>query len=147
MPDDGSTVSTPKFRFEVKWDTTVLLFQEVSGLDAETQPIEYRSGDNPIFTSIKMPGIQKYGNVTLKKGIMPNNSQFWEWLNQVRMNTVKRTTMTITLQDESGESTMTWTLSNAWPTKVTGNDLKSEGNELAIETIEIAHEGLTISNG
>jgi len=153
MPDDGSTQAdgstwpAPKFRFEVKWDATVMHFQEVSGLDVETQPIEYRSGDSPVFSTIKMPGIKKYGNVTLKKGFVPNNSQFLEWFNQIKLNTVKRTTVTITLQDESGAPTMTWTLSNAWPTKVSSTDLKSESNDVAIETIEIAHEGLTISNG
>ena len=153
MPDDGSTQadgstwSTSKFRFEVKWDATVMHFQEVSGLDVEAQPIEYRSGDSPVFSTIKMPGIKKYGNVTLKKGFVPNNSQFVEWHNQITMNTVKRTTMTITLHDESGAPAMTWTLSNAWPTKISSTDLKSESNDVAIDTIEIAHEGLTISNG
>jgi phage tail-like protein len=153
MPDDGSTQAdgstwpAPKFRFEVKWDTAVMHFQEVSGLDVEAQPIEYRSGDSPEFSTIKMPGIKKYGNVTLKKGFVPNNSQFLEWFNQIKLNTVKRTTVTITLQDEAGAPAMTWTLSNAWPTKISSTDLKSESNDVAIETIEIAHEGLTISNG
>lgn len=147
MPDDGSTGYNPKFNFEVKWDATVMHFQEVSGLDVEAQPIEYRSSNSPEFSVIKMPGLKKYGNVTLKKGIVPNNSQFAEWHNQITMNTVKRTTMTITLQDESGAPTMTWTLSNAWPTKISSTDLKSESNDVAIDTMEIAHEGLTISIG
>lgn len=153
MPDDGSTQgdgstwSTSKFSFAVTWDATVMQFQEVSGLDVENQSIEYRNSDNPVFSTIKMPGIAKYGNVILKKGIVPNTPSIQAWLNQIQMNTVGRTTVTITLQDEAGAPTMTWTLSNAWPTKVTGTDLRSEGNELAIETIEIAHEGLTISNG
>jgi phage tail-like protein len=153
MPDDGSTQgdgstwSTSKFSFAVTWDATVMQFQEVSGLDVENQSIEYRNSDNPVFSTIKMPGIAKYGNVILKKGIVPNTPSIQAWLNQIQMNTVGRTTVTITLQDEAGAPTMTWTLSNAWPTKVMGTDLRSEGNELAIETIEIAHEGLTISNG
>jgi phage tail-like protein len=145
--DDGSTWPTPKFRFEVKWDATVMQFQEVSGLEVETQLIEYRSSNSPEFSVIKMPGIKKSSNVILKKGFVPNNSQFGEWLNQIKMNTVKRTTITITLQDESGAPTMTWTLSNAWPTKISSSDLKSDGNEVVIETIEIVHEGLTITNG
>lgn len=153
MPDDGSTQgdgstwSTSKFSFVVTWDATVMQFQEVSGLDVENQSIEYRNSNSPVFSTIKMPGIAKYGNVVMKKGIVPNNSQFLEWLNQIKLNTVKRTTMTITLQDEAGAPTMIWTLSNAWPIKISSTDLRSEGNELAIETIEIAHEGLTISNG
>ena len=63
------------------------------------------------------------------------------------MNTIKRLPVTISLLDEGGNATMVWTLTNAWPTKITGTDLKSEGNEVAIESIEIVHEGLTIANG
>jgi len=51
------------------------------------------------------------------------------------------------LCDEAGKATMSWTLANAWPTKITGTDLKSDGNEVAVETLEVAHEGLTIANG
>jgi len=54
--------------------------------------------------------------------------------------------VTISLLDEAGAATMVWTLTNAWPAKITGTDLKSDGNEVAIESIEIAHEGLTIAN-
>ncbi len=152
MADDGSEQSTniwpiPKFRFEVKWDTAVMSFQEVSGLDSETQPIEYRAGDSKAFSVVKMPGIKKYGNVTLKKGVFKADRKFWDWFNQIKMNTVNRVPVTISLLDEAGAATMVWTLANAWPTKITGTDLKAEGNEVAIESIELAHEGLTITAG
>ena len=62
------------------------------------------------------------------------------------MNMIKRNTVTISLLDEGGAPTMVWTLANAWPTKITGTDLKSDGNEVAVETIEIAHEGLKIES-
>ena len=62
------------------------------------------------------------------------------------MNTIKRVTVVIRLLDEKGNPTMVWTLQNAWPTKVSGTDLKSDGNEVAVETLEIAHEGLTVAN-
>ena len=152
MADDGSAQSQtvwpmPKFYFQVKWDSNVMSFQEVSGLDVEVQPIEYRHGDNKAFSTIKMPGIKKYGNVTMKKGVFKGDNKFWDWLNEIKMNTIKRIPVTISLLDESGAPTMVWTLTNAWPTKIQATDLKSEGNEVAIETIEIAHEGLTIANG
>lgn len=136
----------PKFSFRVKWDTNVMLFQEVSGLDVESTPVEYRHGDSPAFSVIKMPGIKKYGNVTMKKGVFKADNKFGDWFNQIKMNTIKRVPVTISLLDEAGNPTMVWTLSNAWPTKITGTDLKAEGNEVAVETIEIAHEGLTIAN-
>jgi phage tail-like protein len=152
MADDGSAQSAnvwpiPKFHFQVKWDSNVMSFQEVSGLDVEAQPIEYRAGDNPVFSVTKMPGIKKFGNVTMKKGVFKADNKFWDWFNQIKMNTIKRVPVTISLLDEAGSPTMVWTLTNAWPTKITGTDLKAEGNEVAVETIEIAHEGLTIANG
>ena len=151
MADDGSAQSTsvwplPKFYFQVKWDSNVMQFQEISGLDVEAQPIEYRHGDSKEFSTIKMPGIKKTGNVTMKKGVFKSDNKFWDWFNQIKMNTIKRVPVTISLLDEAGSPTMVWTLANAWPTKITGTDLKSDGNEVAVESIEIAHEGLTVAN-
>ena len=151
MADDGSAQSTavwpiPNFHFQVKWDTEVMSFQELSGLDIEAQPIEYRHGDSPEFSTIKMPGIKKSGNVTMKKGVFKSDNKFWDWFNEIKMNTIKRKPVTISLLDEAGSPTMVWTLANAWPTKITGTNLKSDGNEVAIESIEIAHEGITIAN-
>ncbi len=148
---DGSQQDTsiwpiPKFHFQVKWDSEVMSFQEVSGLDVEGQVIEYRRGDSPEFSTVKMPGIKKYSNITMKKGVFKSDNKFWDWFSQIKMNTIKRIPVTISLLDEGGNPTMVWTLANAFPTKITGTDLKSDGNEVAIETIEIAHEGLTIEN-
>jgi phage tail-like protein len=150
MADDGSAQSTtvwpiPKFRFEVTWDSAVMHFQEVSGLDVEAQPIEYRHGDSPQFSVVKMPGIKKFSDVTLKKGVFTSDNKFWDWFNEIKMNTIQRKTVTISLLDEAGAPTMVWTLANAWPTKISGTDLKAQGNEVAVETIVISHEGLTIA--
>ena len=151
MADDGSAQSTtvwplPKFYFQVKWGDQEMSFQEVGGLDMEAQPIEYRHGDSKEFSVIKMPGIKKTGNVTMKKGIFKSDNKFWDWFSQIKMNTIKRVPVTISLLDEGGAPTMVWTLANAWPTKLTGTNLKADANEVAIETIEIAHEGITIDN-
>ena len=152
MAEDGSTQSAsiwpmPKFHFQVKWGDQEMSFQEVTGLDAQSEEIKYRTGDSPIYSVIKMPGLIKYSNVTMKKGIFKGDNKFWDWFSQIKMNTIKRIDITISLLDEENNPAMTWTLKNAWPTKVTGTDLKSEGNEVAIETIEIVHEGLEIKNG
>ncbi|AEV32322.1 MULTISPECIES: phage tail protein [Flavobacteriales] len=153
MADDGSaqgaTWPLPKFYFKVSLgsqDNTVS-FQEVSGLDTEAQPIEYRHGDSTVFSTIKMPGIVKSGNVTLKKGVFVKDNNFFKWYEGIKMNIIKRETVTIQLLDEGANPTMTWTLANAWPTKITGADMKSDANEVAVETLELAHEGLTIANG
>jgi len=151
MADDGSAQSKtvwpmPKFYFQVKWDSQVMRFQEVSGLDIQSEEIKYRHGDSPEFSVIKMPGMKKVGNITMKKGVFKGDNKFWDWFKQIKMNTIKRLPVTISLLDEGGKATMVWTLTNAWPTKITSTDLKSEGNEVAIESIEIVHEGLTIAN-
>lgn len=152
MADDGSEQSAdiwplPKFHFNVKWGNKVLSFQEVSGLDAQSEEIKYRSGDGAAFSPIEMPGLRKYGNVTMKKGIYKGDDEFWKWLDKIKKNTIKRTTVVVSLLDGDGKAVMVWTLKNAWPTKITGTDLKSEGNEVAIESIEIVHEGIEIANG
>lgn len=151
MPGEAQDTNwpLPKFYFMVNLgsqDSTVS-FQEVSGLETETQPIEYRHGDNKLFSTIKMPGISKSGNVTLKKGIFVNDNNFWKWYDGIKMNTIKRENVVIQLLDERGSPTMSWTLSNAWPTKITGTDMKSDANEVAVETLELVHEGITIANG
>lgn len=137
----------PKFHFKVMWNDVQMSFQEVSGLDAQSEEIKYRAGDSKVFSVVKMPGLIKYGNVTMKKGIFKGDNKFWDWFSKIKMNTIERTTVTISLLDEKDAETMVWTLKNAWPTKVTGTDLKAEGNEVAIESIEIVHEGLEIKNG
>lgn len=136
----------PKFYFSVTIDGKVMPFQEVSGLDTETQVIEYRAGNSKGFSTIKMPGIKKFGNVTLKKGVFAKDNALFDWYKGIEGNLIKRAAVTISLLDQSGAPTMVWTLTNAWPTKITGTDLKADGNEVAVETLELAHEGLVIAN-
>lgn len=138
----------PNYRFRVDWGDIVqnILFQEVSGLDSETQLIEYRKGDSPDFDPVKMPGIAKYGNVTLKRGVFLNSGSFWKLYDELKLNTIKRQTVTIKLIDEIGKVVITWTLINAWPTKISSTDLKSDGNEVGIDSIELAYQELAFSN-
>ena len=151
MADDGSAQSAAtwplvKFSFQVKWDDAEFIFQEVTGLSSETQVIEYRGGSSPVYSTVKMPGIQKFGNVTLKKGMFKGDKNLWDKYNLIKMNTYKRATITISLLDESQGVAMSWTLTNAFPTKITVTDMKSDGNEVAVETMELAHEGLKIAS-
>jgi len=138
----------PKFYFMVDWgSTTNIPFQEVSGLEIEAQALTYRHGNSPVFSEINMPGIIKNSNVTMKKGVFANDNSFWDWYHKIKMNTIERQNVVIKLLDEGGKPTMTWTLNNAWPTKISSTDMKSDANEVAVESIEIMHEGLTIANG
>jgi phage tail-like protein len=146
MSQENNLWPTPTFRFSVSIDGKESSFQEVSGLDLETQPIEYRKGNSNVFSAVKMPGIKKVGNVTLKKGVFQKDNQFFQWYSQVKMNAVTRKTIVINLLDENGSPTMTWTLQNAFPTKITATDLRSEGNEVAVESVEVAFETMVIAN-
>ncbi len=152
MSEDGSTQSQaiwplPAFYFSVEiTDVPTMSFKEISGLDAETEFIEYRNGDSSTFSKIKMPGLQKNSNITLKKGMFVSDTKFWDWYKEIKLNTVKRRTVTIKLLDESGSPVMTWVATNAWPTKVSVDGFKSDGNEVAIETLELAHEGVLLQS-
>lgn len=139
----------PRFYFEVdiKGVGEKLAFQEVTGLSAETQVIEYRSGNSPTFSTVKMPGIAKNGNVTLKKGIFAKDNKLFEWYAKIKMNTIERADVTIKLLDEGGKAAMVWTLANCWPSKITGTDLKADGNDVAVESVEIVHEGIKTALG
>ena len=146
---EGSTWPMPKFRFEVDLGTglTNIAFQEVSGIDAENQIIEYRKSESPLFSTEKMPGITKYGNITMKRGVFVNDNTFWNWHKEIATNTIQRRTVVIRLLDESGGTTMQWQLNNAYPTKISTTELNSDGNEVDVDTLEIAHEQLIITNG
>jgi conserved hypothetical phage tail region protein len=134
----------PKFHFSVDWGDEKFAFSEVSGLDVENEMIEYRDGIMPEYSKIKMPGMQKYSNITLKRGTFQGDNKFYDWWKTTQLNTVERRDLIISLLNENHDPVFVWTAKNAWPLKVQSTDLKADGNEAAIETMEIAHEGLTI---
>ncbi len=134
----------PKFHFRVEWGGSKIGFTEVTGLNIENELIEYRDGSSPEYHKMKMPGMQKYGNVTLKRGMFEGDNEFFVWLSSVTLSKIERRDIMISLLNESHEPVFMWSLKNAWPTKITAPDLKSDANEVAIETIELAHEGLVI---
>jgi phage tail-like protein len=135
----------PKFHFSVQFgDGTEAKFQEVSGLDTEAEMIDFRHGNSPIFSPIKMPGLHKVGDVTLRRGVVAGDSDLWNWLKEVKANTPKRRTVTVSLIEATGKPARVWRINNAWPTKITAGDLKADGNDVAIESLELAHEGIEL---
>ncbi len=117
-------------------------FSEVSGLETEMSVIEYRNGSENT-TVRKLPGLTKFSNLTLKRGII-GDLTFWNWLVNARQGNVQRTQVTIILLDENRSEVMRWNFIRAWPRKWTGPVLNAKGNEVAIETLEICHEGMAI---
>jgi phage tail-like protein len=133
----------PKFHFSVEWGGQRIGFTEASGLDAETELIEYRDGVSREYSKQKMPGMQKYSNVTLKRGTFVNDNDFFDWWKTTRtLGTPERRDLTISLLNENHTPVFVWKIKNAFPTKVQATDLKADGNEVAIETLELAHEGI-----
>lgn len=91
-----------------------------------------------------MPGLQKFSNITLKRGSFSSDNEYYRWFNTVKLNTIERRDIIISLLNEEHEPTVVWKVKNAWPIKIQSTDLKSDGNEVAIESMELVHEGLTI---
>ena len=142
---DGAIWPIPAFYFNVSIPNidTEMAFQEVSGLDSDHDIIEYRAGNSPTFSTVKMPGLKKGSDVTMKKGLFVNDARLMEYFQQITMNTIERQDIVITLLDEQQAVQFTWTLRNAFPMKLTGPSLNAQASEIAIEEITFAHEGIT----
>ena len=130
------------FHFLVEIDgITRAGFRECSGLDSSQDAIEYREGsDGP--TMRKLPGLVKFSNITLNRGLT-DDAQLWEWRKKAMDGKVERKNGSIVLLDESGAEALRWNFVNGWPSKWTGPSLNASGNEVAIESLEIAHEGVS----
>ncbi|MGN0596258.1 MAG: phage tail protein [Ruminiclostridium sp.] len=131
------------YRFKVEIDGVMVAgFNEVTGFDATIDVIEYREGDAAVNTPRKQPGLVKYGNITFKRGVIDEN-EFFPWVEEAFSGNLTRKTIVINLYDDSDAIVASWQLINAWPAKYTGPDLNGMGAEVAIESIEFAHEGLS----
>ena len=115
-------------------------FTEVSGLEVTTDAIDYREGNEPTHVR-KLPGLTKYGNVTLKWGIT-DSTELYDWHQRIVDGDIQRKTIAIVLIDESGKDKARWEIVEAWPCKYAITDLNADGNDVAFETLEICHEGL-----
>lgn len=143
----------PKFHFLVEWGEGFRVgFTEVSGLDFETEVIEYREGSSKKYNKSKQPGLTKYSDITLKRGTFEGDLDYfnlWKetyYFQEGNKNGSKyRRSIIIKLLNENHEPILIWKLENAWAKKIQSTDLKADANEVAIETMEITHEGLTLS--
>jgi phage tail-like protein len=134
--------------FEVSWGDSqnTSSFSEVSGLTMESEVVEYRGGADLALTTRKQPGLKKFSNVTLKRGIAPAEAGngLFDWYNSITAGDVHRRDVTISLLNEERSPVMTWKIKDAWPVKIDGPGLKSTGTDVALETVEFACEGIAI---
>jgi len=141
MPVGTRTDPFRSFNFLVELDgITRAGFREVSGLDMSRDPVEYREGNDPLHAR-KLAGMAKYSNISLKWGIT-NDPDLWNWRKSAMQGEVERKNGSIILLDEAGQEKLRWNFREAWPTKWTGPSFNATGNEVAIETLELAHEGV-----
>lgn len=115
-------------------------FRECSGLDSSQDPVDYREGNDPHIAR-KLPGLVKHSNLTLKWGIT-DDAQLWAWRKKVMDGKIERKNGSVILMDDTGAEKLRWNFREGWPTKWTGPSFNATGNEVAIETLEIVHEGL-----
>lgn len=129
------------YNFLVEIDgITRAAFQEVSGFDSTIDVIEHREGGENVALR-KLPGMTKYSNIVLKWGIT-DDVQLYQWHREIVNGDIQRKNGSIVLLNRGGAEVARWNFLRAWPTKYDGPDLNAEGNDIAIETLELAHEGV-----
>ena len=130
------------FNFLVEIDgITRAAFHEVSGFDSTIDVVEHREGGENT-TVRKLPGMTKHSNIVLKWGLA-DDADLYNWYRDAVNGKVQRRNGSIVLLDRQGQERMRWNFVNAWPSKWDGPDFNAEGNDIAIETLELAHEGVT----
>ncbi|RED56798.1 phage tail protein [Cohnella lupini] len=130
------------FRFRVEIEGLEQAgFSEVAGFDASFDVVQYREG-NEVITPRKLPGLARYGNITLKWG-STESMELYEWVQECLEGTIERKTVTIIAIDDEGGDVATWQVIEAWPTRYTAPGFNGSGAEVAIELLELAHEGMT----
>lgn len=131
------------FNFKVEISgTTTASFRECSGLTTDGDSVDYREGTD-LNTVRKLPGLRKYGNVTLKRGYT-QNLELWAWYANIVNGVPDRRTVTIVLMNEAHADVLRFELAFAWINKIEGPSLNATASEVAVESLEIVHEGLTL---
>lgn len=141
MPNN---IPFPKSHFRVDCGMDSIGFTEVSGLNMEVQVVEYRVGSSPDFSMQKIPGLRKFGTVSLKRGMTTLDNDFWKWINTAALNSVERRNVTITMLDDAHNPVVSWNLLNAFPSKVDYGTLDAKSNDVAIQQIDLAIEGFKV---
>ena len=136
--------SINRYHFSVDWGGTRIGFAEVSGLNIEIEVVAVRDGSSPVDSGRKVPGIRKFSNITLKRGIMKGDNDFFNWIDTKSSGNIERRDVVINLLDDTHAPIFTWKVKNAFPIKYVGPVLISDDSEVALEMLELTHEGLTV---
>ena len=135
-----------RYHFSIDWGGSRIGFMEVSGLDIEIEAISFREGSSPQESFRKVPGLRKFSDITLKRGIVKGDNEFFAWINTQHIGTIERRDVTISLLNENHDPVVIWRVQNAFPVKYSGPVLESNGSDVAMETLVLTHEGITVEN-
>ncbi len=134
------------YHFIVDWGGARGGFTEVTGLDMQAELLEYREGWDKDYAPRRIPGLRRHANIVLRRGIFLGDNSFFEWLDATRLAMPERRNMTVSILNAEHEPAVTWKLRDAWPVKIAGPRLDALHGGFAIETLEVAHEGMTIEH-
>jgi len=133
---------TFNFRLEID-GLTVGSFRECSGLAADGNAVDYREGTDIPRSVRKLIGLQSYSNVTLKRGYT-SNPELWNWYKNIVNGISDRRHGSVILMDEQRKDVMRWSLENMWIKKIEAPSFNATANEVAVESVELVHEGLML---
>lgn len=133
-----------KNHFKVDLGGNNIGFMEVSGLSIELDVVDYREGSSPESSVRKIPGLKKFSDVTLRRAIVKNDNDFYQWINTATFNQVERRDVVISLLNENHEPVVVWKLRNSFPVKLDYSPLDAKCSSIVIESLTLAHEGLTV---
>jgi phage tail-like protein len=132
------------FNFAVEMDgITRMGFKQCSGLDSSTTATKYREGTDPTLAQRQLPGLMSFSNISLQRGITDDHA-LWDWRTSVANGVAIRRTISIILRDDAGNEKMRWNIKNCWPVKWAGPAFDATSDAVAIETLDLAHEGVEV---
>jgi phage tail-like protein len=143
MPALTDAYGVSNFRVQID-NITSATFSEVQGLNLIIDSIDYRTGSSPQTTAEKLPGLPHFDNITLKRGLT-QNLDLWNWVKNIVNGVSDKRTVQIVLQDAAHNDILRWTVKNAWPCGWSGPAFSTASNDVAIETLVLAHEGFELA--
>lgn len=146
VEDIKNTYPLPAFHYRVEIDgMDPVAFAEISGLSIARETITYKDGLSCTQGSKRMPGLSTDLKFTMKKGIIKADSKLYAWINSIRLTTVEKKNILISLMDEKGEApVVTWKVTNAFPVKLDAPAFNAKTNDVAIESLELMADDLKI---
>ncbi|CBW73556.1 phage tail protein [Mycetohabitans rhizoxinica] len=133
----------PVYRFKVTLGKDEMAFSNVSGLDLGFETITYKDGAGHVY---RMPGQSSELNITLRRGVIKGKNELYDWISKISKNLIDKRDLSISLTDEAGTALLvTWNVTNAFPSKLSGPSFDATSNEVSIEELTLVADRLTMT--